>query len=89
MGFLYTSVAFVGVNPKEGAGTILLQIQERTNPPDDIVVIQVIQKPWINFLWLGTFVLTFGFGMAMYRRIKENRTGLSLRPDEDDSNADV
>ena len=83
---LYTSVAFVGVNPK--TGTISLQVQERVNPPDDIVVIQAIQKPWINFLWLGTFVLTFGFGMAMYRRIKENRSGLSLRPDEDNSEAD-
>ena len=84
---VFTSIAFVGVDPR--TEKLTLQVQERTNPPDDIVVIQVIQKPWINFLWLGTFVLTFGFGIAMYRRIKENRTGLSLRPDEDDSHADV
>ncbi|MBL0019674.1 MAG: cytochrome c biogenesis protein CcsA [Bacteroidetes bacterium] len=79
---LHTSVAFVGVNTE--AGTVNIQVQEQVNPPDDIVVIQAIQKPWINLLWLGTFVLTFGFGMAMWRRIKENRAGRTTKPEEGD-----
>ena len=79
---LHTSVAFVGVNTE--AGTVNIQVQEQVNPPDDIVVIQAIQKPWINLLWLGTFVLTFGFGMAMWRRIKENRAGKTTKPEEGD-----
>ncbi|MFN8394712.1 MAG: cytochrome c biogenesis protein CcsA [Bacteroidia bacterium] len=77
---LYTSVAFTGVNTE--IGKVNIQVQEQLNPPDDIVVIQAIQKPWINLLWLGTFVLTIGFGMAMWRRIRENRTGKALAPED-------
>jgi cytochrome c-type biogenesis protein CcmF len=77
---LHTSIAFVGVNTE--TGKVNLQVQEQVNPPDDVVVIQAIQKPWINLLWLGTFVLTFGFGMAMVRRIRENRAGRTERPEE-------
>jgi cytochrome c-type biogenesis protein CcmF len=77
---LYTSVAFVGVNTTNGQ--VAMQVQERQNPPDDIVVIQAISKPWINFLWLGTFVLTFGFGMAFVRRLRENATGKLENPEE-------
>lgn len=66
-----SSLAFVGVNTV--TGKITLQVQEQTNAVDDIVVIQALKKPYINILWLGTFVLVFGFGMAMFRRIRENR----------------
>jgi cytochrome c-type biogenesis protein CcmF len=75
---LYTAIAFVAVNT--ATGKINIQVQERTNPPEDDVVIQVISKPWINLLWLGTFVLVFGFGMAMARRIRENRAGRPSKP---------
>ncbi len=37
----------------------------------DWVVIKALEKPYINVLWLGTFVLMIGFGMAMVRRFKE------------------
>ncbi len=77
---LYTSIAFVGVDA--AAGKVGIQVQERVNPPDDIVVIQAISKPWINFLWLGTFVLTFGFGMAMVRRMRENSSGKAESPED-------
>lgn len=77
---LYTSVAFTGVNTE--IGKVNIQVQEQLNPPDDIVVIQAIQKPWINLLWLGTFVLTIGFGMAMWRRIRENRSGKAEAPED-------
>lgn len=80
---LHTSVAFVGVNTE--TGKVNVQVQERVNPPDDIVVIQAIQKPWINLLWLGTLVLTLGFGVAMVRRIRENRSGKTEAPEEEDS----
>lgn len=70
---IHTSIAFVGVNTENGK--IRLQIQEQTNASEDIVVIQALKKPFINVLWLGTFVLVFGFGVAMYRRIRENMSG--------------
>jgi cytochrome c-type biogenesis protein CcmF len=30
-----------------------------------------MEKPFINILWSGTFILMFGFGIAIYRRYKE------------------
>jgi cytochrome c-type biogenesis protein CcmF len=70
---IHSSIAFVGVNTE--TGKIRLQVQEQTNASDDIVVIQALKKPFINILWLGTFVLVIGFAIAMYRRIRENMSG--------------
>jgi len=39
--------------------------------PEDYVIMQAIHKPWINFLWLGTFILVAGFLLAIVRRRKE------------------
>ena len=77
---IHTSFIFSGVDPENKV--INLQAQELQNPPDDIVVIQALRKPYINVLWLGTFVLTAGFIIAMVRRIRENRSGTAETPDE-------
>lgn len=37
------------------------------------VVIKALEKPYINVLWIGTFVLMIGFIIAMIRRIREFR----------------
>jgi cytochrome c-type biogenesis protein CcmF len=39
----------------------------------DWVVIKAMEKPFINVLWIGTFILMFGFGLAAARRIREFR----------------
>ncbi|TAE47520.1 MAG: hypothetical protein EAZ89_17685 [Bacteroidetes bacterium] len=63
-------LAFVGVDPEKD----LVNIQVKfTDPNSDFVVIKAISKPFINLLWLGTFILTFGFIISIYRRIQENR----------------
>jgi len=41
--------------------------------PRDYVVLKAIEKPFINILWIGTLILTFGFGVAIYRRYTEFR----------------
>lgn len=61
--------AFVNVNPKEG--TIQLQVEQQA-VGNDWIVLKAIEKPAINLLWLGTFVLTAGFLIAIYRRRMEN-----------------
>ncbi len=62
-------MAFVGVEPESG----IMQMQARqVNPVADHVTIKVIKKPWINLLWLGTFILAFGFGISIFRRASEN-----------------
>jgi cytochrome c-type biogenesis protein CcmF len=37
----------------------------------DWVVIKALEKPYINVLWIGTFILMIGFAMAMVRRFRE------------------
>ena len=63
-------VAFVGVDPNTG----IMQMQARqVDTRADHVTIKVIRKPFINLLWLGTFILAFGFLVSIYRRVGENR----------------
>ncbi len=66
---LHLDVALVRIDPEKE----LFQFQARvqTNPSDDFISFKAIRKPYINLLWLGTFILTFGFGIAIYRRLKE------------------
>lgn len=37
----------------------------------DWIIIEAVEKPWINVLWFGTLLLTIGFGMATYRRYSD------------------
>jgi len=67
---LHLDFAFVDIDPKEGI--IRIQVQEQTNPFADQVIIKAIQKPYINLLWLGTFILAAGFMISIYRRVQEN-----------------
>lgn len=67
---LETTIAFVKIDPEQGK--ITLNVQEE-KVKQDWVVIQAVRKPWINFLWLGTFVMSFGFIITIIRRARENR----------------
>ncbi len=68
---LFMDFAFVDINPQEQF--VRIQVQELTNPYDDNIVIKAIQKPMINLLWLGTFLLAFGFMVSIYRRTQDIR----------------
>jgi cytochrome c-type biogenesis protein CcmF len=81
--FLIKDKSQVGRLPAEindlGIKITLLNILPETNEfllgitsrQKDWVVIKALEKPLINVLWLGTFVLMIGFGMAMVRRFRE------------------
>ncbi len=62
--------AFMDIRPDENLITLWISYVE---PEDDLIVIKAISKPFINLLWLGTFILTFGFLLSIFRRIQENR----------------
>lgn len=68
---LFMDFAFVDINPQEQL--VRIQVQELTNPFADQIVIKAIQKPLINLLWLGTFLLAFGFMVSIYRRTQDLR----------------
>ena len=58
---------FIGIEPK--AGKIHIRVIEQL-PPDDRITIKAIAKPFINILWLGTFILAVGFFLAFLRRLR-------------------
>lgn len=64
---MFLDLALIKIDPESEVFTF--QAQEKTNPYNDFVVIKAIRKPWINVLWLGTFVLGAGFLLAIYRRV--------------------
>jgi len=41
----------------------------------DYIVIKAIMNPYINILWIGSVVMTIGFGIAFYRRAKRRVQG--------------
>jgi cytochrome c-type biogenesis protein CcmF len=59
-------VTFTDVNPKEGTFTFAVNTTQK-----DYIVMKVLEKPFINILWIGTLVLVLGFGMAIIRRYGE------------------
>ena len=55
-------------NPKN----MLFVLSSATRRPKmDYIILKAIEFPWINLLWLGTFVLIFGFVLAIIQRFKE------------------
>ncbi len=38
----------------------------------DYIIMKAMEKPMINLLWIGSLIMTLGFVMATYRRIKEH-----------------
>ncbi len=37
----------------------------------DWIILEAVKKPWINLLWIGTFLLVLGFTVAIVRRYSE------------------
>ena len=50
-----------------------LMAYQKPLPQKKWVVFKAIKFPFINFFWLGTIVMTVGFCMAIYRRLKDNK----------------
>ena len=42
----------------------------------DYVIMKAMEKPFINIMWIGVFVMTGGFIMAIVRRNKEAKEPL-------------
>jgi cytochrome c-type biogenesis protein CcmF len=50
-----------------------LMSYQKPLPEKKWVVFKAIKFPYINFFWCGTIVMTIGFCMAIYRRVKDNK----------------
>ncbi|GIV60909.1 cytochrome c biogenesis protein CcsA [Rhodocaloribacter litoris] len=64
-------VAFTGMDVSTEA--ITLAVEGATVAPEDWLVVQAYEKPFINLVWMGILLLTFGFGLSAYRRAQDHR----------------
>jgi len=59
-------INFVNVIPDENSFEFSIQTKQK-----DYIIMKAIEKPFINILWVGTFILMIGFGVATTRRFKD------------------
>jgi cytochrome c-type biogenesis protein CcmF len=59
-------IQFQEINPQTGQFSFAVNTTQR-----DYIVMKATEKPLINILWLGTFVLMIGFTMATIRRFRD------------------
>ncbi|MGV3601485.1 MAG: cytochrome c biogenesis protein CcsA [Dyadobacter fermentans] len=59
-------IQFNEINPQTGQFTFGVNTTQR-----DFIVMKATEKPLINILWLGTFVLMIGLTMATIRRFRD------------------
>ncbi len=64
-------VAFTGMEVDQGA--IRLVFDGAAPAPEEYVVVQAYEKPFLSLLWLGTIVLGVGFCVSFARRVGEQR----------------
>lgn len=63
------TLTFTGMNVDSGAARVAIEGVQVM--PDEWLVVQAKEKPFIGVLWAGILTLSLGFGLAMYRRTKE------------------
>ena len=68
------TIAFTGMNVD--SGSIVLGIQGVSVTPEDWVVVQAYEKPFISLVWIGFIILTLGFILSIYRRAADQRNAL-------------
>jgi cytochrome c-type biogenesis protein CcmF len=67
-GDLASKITIQSIQPEENSFTFGIQTGQK-----DWIIIEAVEKPWINVLWLGTLLLAIGFSVAMVRRYDEFR----------------
>ncbi|MFM6983030.1 MAG: cytochrome c biogenesis protein CcsA [Chitinophagaceae bacterium] len=60
-------------DPKDPKNMLFVISSATRKPIMDYIILKAIEFPYINLLWLGTFVLIFGFTLSIIQRFKEFR----------------
>lgn len=63
---LAAKLTLLNVNPEDNNFTIGINTRQK-----DYIILEAVEKPLINVLWMGTFFLVIGLGMAIHRRYGE------------------
>jgi len=59
---------FENISPEDGTFTFSIETSQR-----DWIIMKAVEMPFINILWIGTIIMSIGFGIAVYRRFGEFR----------------
>lgn len=59
-------ISIQNIIPQENAVVLVYQTTQK-----DWIIMEAVKKPWINLLWIGTFLLVIGFTVAIRRRYLE------------------
>ncbi|MEO9483323.1 MAG: cytochrome c biogenesis protein CcsA [Ekhidna sp.] len=59
-------ISIQNIIPQENAVILAYQTTQK-----DWIIMEAVKKPWINLLWIGTFLLVIGFIVAIRRRYLE------------------
>jgi cytochrome c-type biogenesis protein CcmF len=71
------ALTFAGMNVDTGAITLVVEGVDMA--PEDWLVVQAYEKPFINLVWIGIIMFSIGFVIAGYRRIKDHQFHLQHR----------
>ncbi len=63
---LAVRISIDGIHPEDDSFSFTISTTQK-----DWIILEAVEKPWINILWLGTFLLVIGFGVAIVRRYDE------------------
>jgi len=53
-----------------------VMVYQKPLPEKKWIVFKAIKFPYINFFWIGTIVMSIGFCLAIYRRVKDGKRGI-------------
>ena len=59
-------LSIISIQPEENSFTFGIETGQK-----DWIIIEAVEKPYINLLWIGTLLLSIGFIVAMIRRYDE------------------
>ena len=65
------TVTFSGMNVNNGSGNFVVEGIDVA--PEDWVLVQAYDKPFINLVWIGIIMLSGGFIVSIVRRSKDHR----------------
>ncbi|MFY0650471.1 MAG: cytochrome c biogenesis protein CcsA [Cyclobacteriaceae bacterium] len=68
-------ISLLNIDPKTGSFTFATNTTQK-----EWVILEAVEKPLINVLWIGTLIMVLGFVMAIHRRYSEFR---KMRDKED------
>jgi cytochrome c-type biogenesis protein CcmF len=54
------------ISPESNSFSFIINTTQK-----DWIILEAVEKPWINILWTGTFLLVIGFTIAIIRRYDE------------------